>query len=206
MYSVSDVHPQQRPLEHGSGPVLSWPDDPAAGDGPGSRGRGRGRLHPSVQCRRNRQDEGEDPEALRHRAQQAPGPTEHNGTENKDVGLTLLFSSVWIISTLDYFPRTRCRGGKALKRHWDDYTSPPKPLTNNILLAALQSGWVTATHMCQDILSSSIGAEDLFWSKMSTVYIRFWCQSLTIKSRHFISASRNLKSIGESIKSTGNSL
>lgn len=70
VYGVSDVHPQPRPVEHGSGPVLSGPDDPAAGAGPGSgepgRDRDRNRLHGSVQRQRDCQDEGEDQEALRH--------------------------------------------------------------------------------------------------------------------------------------------
>lgn len=62
---------------------MSGPDDPAAGvgPGPGPWGRSWDRLQHSVQCQGNCQDEGEDQEALRHRTQQAPGPTEHNGTE-----------------------------------------------------------------------------------------------------------------------------
>lgn len=80
---------------------MSGPNDSAAGAGPGPGGRGWDRLHRPVQRQGNRQDEGEDQEALRHRAQQAPGPAEHNGTRLKTN--TAAFRCVWIFITPDHF-------------------------------------------------------------------------------------------------------
>ncbi len=154
------------------------PNDSAAGAGPGPGGRGRDRLHRSVQCQGNRQDEGEDQEALWHCAQQAPGPTEHNGTAfSKTLLCRFLVLCEYLSHWITLIPCTQCFlqncwGGKALKQHLDHYTSPLKPLTNDIHSAALQSEWLTATHMCQDISSSSNGAEDLLWSKTSTTNVR----------------------------------
>lgn len=75
VHGLPDVHPESGSSQHGSGQGLFGAYDQAAGAGPGLHGH-PGSAHP----KRGGKGQGEDQEAVRDRAQQAPRLGKHHGT------------------------------------------------------------------------------------------------------------------------------